>query len=104
MKKLTSVVKGILVVGALAFVCSTSAVAGPGHPGKHHGGHPGKHHVGHASWDAPHHGHHGKHHGGHWGYGPGVILTGSSDECYTVKRCRINEFGERRCRLEQVCD
>jgi hypothetical protein len=32
--------------------------------------------------------------------GFGTIIT---DDCYMVKKCRINRFGERRCRWVQVC-
>jgi hypothetical protein len=78
MKKLTATMTGILFAAAIAFMCSTSAVAGPGH----HGGH--------------HHGHHGP----HWRVRP----VGWDDDCYTVKRCYINRFGERRCRWIEVCD
>ncbi len=90
MKNLASIMMGILFAGTMAFICDTSAIAGPRHPGGHHRGY------------------HGQHHRAYWGYGPGIIWTGSPvvayDECYTVKRCRINRFGERRCRLEQICE
>jgi hypothetical protein len=91
MKKFTAIMMGIFFVGAIALMCNTYAVAAPpGHPG-HHGGH----------------GHH-KHHGPHWGYGSGIIVGSSpvivDDGCYMVKKCYVNEFGQRWCRWRQVCD
>jgi hypothetical protein len=89
MKKLPSIMMGILFAGALAFAYNNSAIAAPGHPGKHHPG-----------------GHHGKHHGHHGG--AGYFVSGSSylveDDCPTVKRCYINKFGEKRCRWGSECD
>jgi hypothetical protein len=91
MKALLAVAAGVMLVVVMAFASSNLAFAAPGGHGKHHGGH---------------HGHHGKHHGwhhrGHWGYGPSFIMAGG--ECYTVKRCRVNEFGEKRCRWVEECD
>jgi hypothetical protein len=98
MKTLMAVAMGLMLVAAMTFASGSLAVAGPGGPGGPGGG-PSKHHPG---------SHHGKHHGGHGGYGPGYIVDASSvvvgGECYTVKRCRINEFGEERCRLVEECD
>jgi hypothetical protein len=91
MKALMAVVMGVILVVAMAVASNNYAVAAPG--GHGHGGHHGKHHG---------------HHGGHWGYGPGYIVGASSvvigDECPTVKRCYINQFGEKRCRWVQDCD
>ena len=88
MKTFFAVVMGIVLVGAMAVTSDNYAVAGPG-------GH------GHGRLN-------GFHHRGHWGYGPGVIVGGSTivadEECSMVKRCYINEFGQRRCRWERVCD
>ena len=88
MKTFFAVVMGIFLMGVMTVSSNDYAFAGP-------------------------HGHgHGRHHGfqqrGHWGYGPGVIVGGSTivedEECSMVKRCYINEFGKRRCRWEQVCE
>lgn len=91
MKTLMAVAMGLMLVAAMTFASSNLAVAGPGGPGG-----PGKHHPG------GHHGHHG-HHGG-----AGYFVSGSSylveDDCPTVKRCYINQFGEKRCRWVSECD
>lgn len=90
MKKLAAIVVGILFLGATALMFNTYAVAGPGHPG-HHG----------------HHWPHGPHWGG-WGFGNAVVWGAAplvvDSGCYMVKRCRINDFGEKRCRWVEVCD
>jgi hypothetical protein len=97
MKRLLAVAAGVMLVAAMTFASSNVAVAAPGGHGGHGGGHGGHH--------GKHHGHHGKHHGwhrGYWGYGPSFVMAGG--ECYTVKRCYSNEFGEKRCRLVEECD
>jgi hypothetical protein len=89
MKELAMTIMALLLTGAMMFICSPDANAGRG--GRH-----GRH----RGW------HHGGYYRGFWGYGPGMIGIGNyviEDECYLIKRCRINQFGERRCRLEQVC-
>jgi hypothetical protein len=90
MKTLLAVAMGLMLVAAMTFAAGSLAIAAPGG----HSGH-GKHHP-------------GGHHGGHWGYGPGFVVGSSAvvigDECPTVKRCYINQFGEKRCRWVLECD
>jgi hypothetical protein len=96
MKRLQAVAMGLMLVATMVFASGSLAVAGPGGPGGPGGG-PGKHHPG---------GHHGKHHGHHGG--AGYFVSGSSylveDDCPTVKRCYISQFGEKRCRWVSECD
>ena len=86
MKTFFAVVMWVILMGVMAVASNDFAVAGPHGHGRHHG----------------------FHHRGYWGYGPGVIVGGSTvvanEECSMVKRCYIDEFGKRRCRWEQVCD
>jgi hypothetical protein len=86
MKKAVAIVVGILVVTVMVCGLNTSAIAK-----NHHGFHGGH----------GHHGFHGFNHGG-WGWGYGGYAM-AVDDCYTVRRCRIDRFGFKRCRLVEVC-
>ncbi len=83
---------GVDVGGCNGICIRQSCCCGARRTRGHHGGH---------------HGHHG-HHGGYWVTDPAFFVGGSSvileDECPTVKRCYINQFGEKRCRWVSECD
>ena len=89
MIKVVAVIVSLLIVGVMVFAVNSTAIAA----GKHGGGHHGGHHRG--------------HHGGFWGptFGWGYVGLGTvvTDDCYMVKKCRINRFGERRCRWVKIC-